>query len=68
MLQKLEAKLAMIIKDLEQSIANHNALLGAKTIVEQLIGEAKSIAPVVELIDPTLTPVIDEVEAVVSEL
>ena len=41
MLEKLEAKLEAVKVDIEQSIANHNALLGAKQIIEQLIEEAK---------------------------
>ena len=41
MLEKLESKLAAIKADIDQSVANHNALLGAKQVVEQLIDDAK---------------------------
>ena len=49
MLEKLEEKLATIKSDLEQSVANHNALIGARQIIEQLIEEQKKeITPPVE--------------------
>ena len=41
MLEKLQEKLALINNDINQIIINHNALIGAKQVLEQLIEEAK---------------------------
>lgn len=41
MLEKLEEKLVAINNNLQQSVVNHNVLLGAKQLLEQLIEEEK---------------------------
>jgi hypothetical protein len=68
MLQALEARIKDLGQKLESSAANHNALLGAMQVLRELYNEAVAVAPVIEAIDPALIPVIQSIEAVVSEV
>lgn len=75
MLQQLEAKIEALAKQLEQSAANHNYLLGCKAALESMAADFKAGIPVIEevaaVVAPTEAPVIDAavstIEGVVSE-
>lgn len=66
MFNAIEARIADLAKQLENSAQMHNIMLGAKSELENLLKAMKEVAPVVEAIDPALTPVIDAVEAVAA--
>lgn len=69
MLQQLEAKIEAIMKQLEQSAANHNYLLGCKAALESVVADFKIAAPIAEevisIVAPEEAPVIN---AVISEV
>jgi hypothetical protein len=67
MLEKIEQKLLLISQQIEQSMANHNALIGAKTVLEQMYKEFKEVAPVVEEVTKDVAPELSsEVDAIVE--
>ena len=66
MLEKLVARIDALGKELEQSAGRHNALLGAMQELKALYNDAVAVAPVVEAIDPALTPEISAAEGVVN--
>ncbi len=74
MLQEIEKKLKDLETQLQQSIAHHNFLLGAKASFEAVVATMKSATPVVEeiaeIVDPAAAPAIDAtintIEAVVN--
>lgn len=68
MLEQLESKMKDLAQKLEQSAAAHNGMIGAMGVLKELYADAVKAAPVVEAIDPALTPVIEGVEAVVNDL
>ena len=63
MLEKIEEQISQFAKRLEQSAANHNYLLGAKSALESLYATMKADAPaaeaVVAVVDPALAPAVD---------
>lgn len=74
MLQQLEAKLESIVKQLEQSAANHNYLLGCKAALESAVADFKAEVPVVEEVaqvvspdeEPAIDATLDVIEGVVA--
>jgi hypothetical protein len=63
MLEIIEAKLKEVSKQIEQVLANHNFLMGAKASLEQIYKDLQAAAPVAEAIvgavDPAAAPAID---------
>ena len=63
MLEKIMSRMEALGKQLEQSAANHNALVGAMAELKNLYAEAVQSAPAVEavvsVVDPTAAPVVD---------
>ena len=66
MFKVIEARIADLAKQLEHSAQMHNIMLGTKSELENLLKAMKEVAPVVEAVDPALTPVVDAVEAVAA--
>lgn len=66
MLEQLEAKIKDLAQKIEQSAAQHNAMIGGMAMLKDLYQEALSAAPLVEAVDPSITPVVNAVEEVVT--
>lgn len=56
MLEKIEEQISQFEKRLEQSAANHNYLLGAKSALESLYAAMKTDAPAVEAVVSAIDP------------
>ena len=68
MLEQIEAKIKDLAQKLEQSAANHNAMLGGMQALREIYNDAVQVANVAEVLDPALAPAITAVEDVVSEV
>lgn len=68
MLDTLKERIKNLEQQIEQSILNHNVLLGARQEVLNLVKTMEAVAPVVEVIDPALKPTIDTIEAVAQAI
>ena len=53
-LEDLEKDLENIVKAIEQTLANHNVLLGQKTAIASVIARMKEAADVAETVAPVL--------------
>ena len=65
-LATLESRITAIKKSVEQSLANHNALLGRLAEVEYLYNEAVKLAPAVQEIVGDVVTTVQAVDAVAS--
>lgn len=65
MLDKLEARVKELESALEQSVGNHNALLGRLAEAKHFLSMAADIAPIVM---PEAVPVIQEAEHIVDAM
>ena len=68
MLAELEKDLDIVVKALEQSLANHNVLIGQKQGIEHVIAKIKSSAVSVEKTAETVEKVADTAETVVEAI
>lgn len=79
MFEKIEAQVQDMGVRIQQSLANHNYLLGAKAALEGLLSSLKTeepevqavvaeAAPVVEEVDPKIAPEAEAVAEVVAEV
>lgn len=68
MLDKIESQIKELAQKLESSAAQHNYLLGMKNALETLANDLKLAAPIVEALDPALTPAIDTAESVANAI
>lgn len=75
MFEQIESQMKELASRIEQSLANHNFLLGAKAALEGLYASMKADAPAVEAViaavAPEVAPEVDAgvaaVESVVNE-
>lgn len=68
MLQEIMNKMQTLSKELEESAARHNSMIGAMSVLKELYTAAVEVAPVVEAMDPAVKPAVDAVEAIVDAL
>jgi hypothetical protein len=72
MLDIIKERIESLAKMLEQSAAQHNALLGAKRELEAIYNSCVSAAPVVEevvaAVDPSAAPALDAVVSAVEDV
>lgn len=61
MLAELEKDLDIVVKALEQSLANHNVLIGQKQGIEHVIAKIKSSAQAVEKVADAAETVVEAV-------
>lgn len=62
--EQLEAKLAQLAQEVEQSAANHHILVGSKMTIQGFLAEAKKAAEVVSDVCTKVEQVCDTASAV----
>ena len=67
-IEELEAKCKEMAMQIEQSAANHHVLLGSKATWDSILMEAKKVADMVAIVDPSLAPEIKEGEVISAEV
>ena len=69
MLSKIEERLKDVMQKLDQSVANHNALLGAKMTLEALYKDFQDIEPVVHsVVDAVMPNEAEVIDGVLNEI
>lgn len=72
MLQIIENKIQQLLKDIEVSAANHNALVGGLSVLREMHALAVKDLPIVgaavEALDPSSVPIVSAVESIVEVL